>query len=145
MSHSKCSMRGDLKNGNFIITSLFLNIFTPNFTSKYSPLTTTHFCKRFFHRSKHFLNSLIGMFFRPSSDFSFTSSTVAKRFSFISLFNLGKTPRFITSNHLGKKIRVLFELILKLKTCLKSTLPLLACENARDKFGCNSSQVQLFG
>ena len=70
------------------------------------------------------------MFFRPSSDFYFTSSTVKKRFPFISLFNLGNKKK---SQGPWKKIRVLFTLILKLKTCLKSTLPLIACEKARDK------------
>ena len=76
---------------NFFISQYFYTKFLS--PSKYSPLTTTHFCKRSFHRSNHFINSLIGMFFRPSSDFCFTSSTVAKRFPFMSLFNLGNKKK----------------------------------------------------
>ena len=76
---------------NFFISQYFYAKFLS--PSKYSPLTTTHFCERSFHCSKHLLNSLIGMFFRPSSDFYFTSSTVGKRFSFMSLFNLANKKK----------------------------------------------------
>ena len=94
-SRINSTTRGDPKKRefrhNFFVSQYFYTKFL--LPSKYSPLTTTHFCKRSFHCSKYFLNSLIGMFFRPSSDFCFTSSTVAKRFPFMSLFNLGNKKK----------------------------------------------------
>lgn len=43
-----------------------------------------------------------------------------------------------------KRVRVLFELILNLKICRKSKLPLLICGKAKDQFGCIPSKVHIF-